>query len=175
MSENSRLLNGPEEPKVQTWEGGCLWTGIGVIFGGLALGLLFVIISLTRISRIEQVPETVITVIAPATSTALIHSTIPEGSEIEDDTTATDDLGVSEVFSEGDLVEVYGTEDQGLSLRNTPGLSSVVGGYGLESEVFEVQSGPIDIDGYTWWYLVNPYDNTKQGWGVARFLRKISP
>ena len=175
MSEKLRSIKGPGEPNVPTWEGGCLWTGIGVILGALALGLLFVIVSLTRVSRSEQNPELVITVIVPATSTPLVHSTTSEGGEIEDDTTTKPDLGASEVYSEGDLVEVYGTEEQGLSLRNTPGLSSVVGEYGLESEVFEVQGGPIDIDGYTWWYLVNPYDNTKQGWGVGRYLRKISP
>ena len=122
---------------------------------------------------IEKTVEVQVTQVVQVT--AVPDAAAEEGGEIADETTVVPDIGISEVFEEGDLVEIYGTEGQGLSLRDAPGLSSVVGEYGLESEVFEIHGGPIDADGYTWWYLVNPYDNTKQGWGVGRFLRKISP
>lgn len=174
MAEYDPIIRESEEPRSRTWEGGCLWMGIGVIFGGLTLGILFVFVSMTRISRIDQEPKPEVTVIAAATSTPIKESeTFPDGGGMEE-ATPTLDIVVSEVFSEGDLVEVFGTEGQGLSLRDAPGLSSVVEEYGLESEVFEIYGGPIDADGYTWWYLVNPYDKTKQGWGVGRYLRNIS-
>jgi hypothetical protein len=175
MSEKSPLMREPEEPNARSWEGGCLWSGVGVILGGVALGLVFVLVSLTRVSRIEQASDPEVTIIAPVTITPRPEPTTSDPEENVVEMTATAAFGVSEVFSEGDLVEVYGTEGQGLSLRQAPGISSPIGEYGLESEVFEVFGGPVDADGYTWWYLVNPYDDTKQGWGVGRYLRKISP
>ena len=106
MSENKSLVDDLKAPDTKAWEGGCLWTGIGVFFGSLAFGLLFVIVSLTRVSRIEQNPELIITVIAPATKTPLVHTSTPEGRAIQDEITATSDHRISEVYSEGDLVEV---------------------------------------------------------------------
>jgi hypothetical protein len=175
MSEDYPLMDENYEPKPWAWDGGCLWSGIGVIFGGIALGLVFVFVSLTRVSRVEQEREPEITVIAPATKTPMMDLTTSESGEEILEMTATADFGISEVFSEGDLVEVYDTEGQGLSLRSAPGITSVISEYGLEREVFVIFGGPVNADGYTWWYLVNPYDDTKQGWGVGRFLRKISP
>ncbi len=28
-------------------------------------------------------------------------------------------------------------------------------------------------DGYTWWYLVAPYDSTRAGWAAADFLAVV--
>lgn len=71
----------------------------------------------------------------------------------------------------GMLVEVVGTGSDGLRLREAPGLQSATNLVAVENEVFEVRDGPSQADGRTWWYLVNPYDNSKYGWGVEEYLQ----
>ena len=71
----------------------------------------------------------------------------------------------------GDLVQVQGTQGDGLRLRTGAGLDAEIRLVALESEVFEVQDGPVEADGYMWWFLVNPYDSSMRGWGVANYLR----
>jgi len=44
---------------------------------------------------------------------------------------------------------------------------------GSEAEVFRVQDGPREVDGYTWWYLVGPFDETRRGWAVANYLQIV--
>ena len=61
-------------------------------------------------------------------------------------------------------------EGEGLRIRSAPGLTSDTVFRGEESEVFLVQEGPQSADGYTWWHLVAPYDETRNGWAVADFL-----
>ena len=70
----------------------------------------------------------------------------------------------------GALVQIRGTGGEGLRLRDHPGLDGEVQYLGLEAEVFRVQDGPQEADGYTWWYLVAPYDATKQGWAASNYL-----
>ena len=72
------------------------------------------------------------------------------------------------------VVEIYGTEGDGLRLRNAPGLSATIHVLALENEVYEVRGGPENMDGYVWWFLINPYDNEIQGWSVGTFLRAIN-
>jgi len=70
----------------------------------------------------------------------------------------------------GAFVQVTGTGGDGLRLRSEPGLNGEVRFLGLESEVFQVKDGPRQVDDYTWWYLVAPYDESVQGWAVGNFL-----
>ncbi|MBI5353543.1 MAG: hypothetical protein HZB50_12955 [Chloroflexi bacterium] len=67
-------------------------------------------------------------------------------------------------------VQIKGTEGQGLRIRTAAGLTADTVFRGEESEVFLVKDGPKTADGYTWWYLVAPYDETRAGWAVADFL-----
>ncbi len=71
------------------------------------------------------------------------------------------------------FVQIHGTEGEGLRLRETPGLSGEPLFLGFDAEVFEVVDGPRDVDGYTWWYLQAPYDDTRIGWAAADFLEAI--
>ena len=73
-------------------------------------------------------------------------------------------------ISVGAFVQVTGTGGDGLRLRSDPGLNGVVRFLGLEAEVFQVSEGPQQLDGYTWWYLVAPYDASVRGWAVANYL-----
>jgi hypothetical protein len=73
----------------------------------------------------------------------------------------------------GSYVQISGTEGQGLRIRSKPGLGGEFVFLGYDSEVFVVQDGPQTVDGYIWWYLVAPYDNTRAGWAASDFLTFI--
>ena len=73
----------------------------------------------------------------------------------------------------GGYVQITGTEGQGLRIRLSAGLNAETVFRGEESEVFLVKDGPQIADGYTWWYLVAPYDETRAGWSAADFLAVV--
>ena len=73
----------------------------------------------------------------------------------------------------GNYVQISGTEGQGLRIRAAPGLDGEFVFLGFDSEVFVVRDGPREVDGYVWWYLVAPYDETRAGWAAADFLSFI--
>jgi len=69
--------------------------------------------------------------------------------------------------------QITGTGGDGLRIRSAPGLNSDTVFRGEESEVFVVKDGPQNADGYAWWYLVAPYDDTRAGWAAADFLAVV--
>jgi hypothetical protein len=73
----------------------------------------------------------------------------------------------------GAYVQITGTNGEGLRIRSEPGLAGSPQFLGFDSEVFMVQDGPREVDGYVWWYLVAPYDQTRVGWAAADFLSYI--
>ena len=75
----------------------------------------------------------------------------------------------------GNYVQITGTNGEGLRIRAEPGLNSNSEFLGYDSEVFIRRDGPRSVDGYTWWYLVAPYDETRAGWAAADFLAYIPP
>ncbi|GAB4529155.1 MAG: hypothetical protein Fur0018_15620 [Anaerolineales bacterium] len=79
----------------------------------------------------------------------------------------------SGTITAGAFVQINGTGGDGLRLRSSPGLDSAVQYVALEAEVFQVQDGPQERDGYTWWFLVAPYDATHQGWAVSNYLLEV--
>ena len=78
---------------------------------------------------------------------------------------------IEEGIQIGVLVEVTGTEGDGVRLREEPSLQAKIKFLGLENEVFEVREGPREVDNYEWWFLSNPYNREKEGWAVANYLR----
>jgi hypothetical protein len=73
----------------------------------------------------------------------------------------------------GAFVQVSGTGGDGLRLRKGPGLNNEMQFLGLEGELFQVGDGPVDADGYIWWFVVGSYDETRQGWAAADFLALV--
>ncbi len=73
----------------------------------------------------------------------------------------------------GGYVQIKGTDGQGLRLRSDAGLNAEQLFLGFDSEVFQVQDGPLFKDGYTWWYLVAIYDDSRAGWAAQDFLGYI--
>jgi hypothetical protein len=79
------------------------------------------------------------------------------------------------VIAVGGYVQITGTGGDGLRLRSAPGLTSELLFLDEESEVFQVRDGPQEANGYTWWYLVAPYDESRSGWAAANFLLVVPP
>lgn len=75
----------------------------------------------------------------------------------------------------GGYVQITGTDGDGLRLRSAPGLSSEQLFLGEDAEVFQVRDGPQEANGYIWWYLVAPYDESRAGWAAANFLSVVPP
>lgn len=75
----------------------------------------------------------------------------------------------------GNYVQITGTNGEGLRIRSEPGLNGNPEFLGFDSEVFIIQDGPRSVDGYIWWYLVAPYDQSRAGWAAADFLAYIPP
>jgi hypothetical protein len=73
----------------------------------------------------------------------------------------------------GGYVQITGTGGSGLNLRSEPGLGGAVQYLGLESEVFIVRDGPVELDGFTWWYLAGFFDESRNGWGAANYLEVV--
>ena len=73
----------------------------------------------------------------------------------------------------GNYAQITGTEGQGLRIRAKPGLDGEFVFLGYDSEAFLVKDGPQTVDGYVWWYLVAPYDDTRAGWAASDFLTYI--
>jgi hypothetical protein len=72
-------------------------------------------------------------------------------------------------------VQISGTEGAGLNVRYNPGTGSDAVFVANDSEVFKVISGPVDQDGYVWWELSAPYDQSRQGWAAENYLQLINP
>lgn len=73
----------------------------------------------------------------------------------------------------GGYAQITGTGGDGLRIRSAPGLNSETVFRGEEAEVFLVKDGPQTADGYTWWYLVASYDDTRAGWAASEFLAVV--
>ena len=74
----------------------------------------------------------------------------------------------------GSVVQIHNTEGAGLRLRSEASISGRIQFLGEEQELFEVRDGPSESDGYIWWYLESPYDETRSGWAASDYLMIIS-
>jgi hypothetical protein len=144
------------------------WVILGALaFAGLLLLITAIAIGLTsarRTSDVGFVPADV-TVIPAPTGT----SGAPPTPTIDPFASPTSPAGIAI----GNYVQINGTEGQGLRIRAEPGLGGEFQFLAYDSEVFVIQDGPREVDGYVWWYLVAPYDETRVGWAAADFLTYI--
>ena len=144
------------------------WVILGSFaFAGLLLLITAIAVGLTSARRTSDVgfaPANV-TVIPAPTGT----SGAPPTPTIDPFATPTSPAGVAI----GNYVQITGTEGQGLRIRAEPGLAGEFQFLAYDAEVFVVQDGPREVDGYVWWYLTAPYDETRVGWAAADFLTYI--
>jgi len=131
----------------------CLLTSMCLVIFGLGRSKQPPLIQSTAIIEVISAPT-----LTPG-SEATAASTPGEGTSVP-----------SGPISKGAQVKVSGTAGNGLRLRDQPGLKGKVLLLGTEAEVFKVEDGPVEADGYTWWYLTGPFDPNRKGWGVADYL-----
>jgi hypothetical protein len=140
--------------------GALLLTGFLLLITALSIGLT----AAHQPSDIGFAPAD-LTMIPASTST----SSAPPTPTIDPFASPTSPAGIAV----GNYVQINGTEGQGLRIRKTPGLDGEFEFLAYDSEVFVVQDGPREVDGYVWWYLVAPYDDTRVGWAAADFLSYV--
>lgn len=142
-----------------------------VIIAALGVGVFLLLISLIfgwgfSAKEVDapdlQVAE--ITLIAGPTSTPQI------GPSPTPDAAAGTATPVPGQIAINTYVQITGTDGDGLRLRAVPGLEGEALFLGFDSELFQIIDGPQEVDGYTWWYLLAPYDETRAGWAAADFL-----
>jgi hypothetical protein len=145
-----------------------------VVFGaiGFAVGLIIVtliVIGWTspRFSPDVGFAPADLTIIPAPTHTPNVTAVPTTDPSLVTPTLAPDTIGI------GGYVQISGTEGEGLRIRSAPGLNGGTVFFGEESEVFIVRDGSQVADGYTWWYLVAPYDETRAGWAAADFLAVV--
>jgi hypothetical protein len=148
---------------------------IRVVLGALGIAGFLIVITLITIGLTKQdstrelgfAPADLTVIPAPTATPNVTPSLTPDPLLVGTPTLAPDVIGV------GGYVQIAGTDGEGLRLRADPGLNGTSIFLGYDEEVFEVRDGPQEADGYVWWYLVAPYDETRAGWAAADFLEAI--
>jgi hypothetical protein len=144
-----------------------LITSLILIIGMILMGL--VVIFLARDPQLNNNIPMELTKVSAFTPTSIIVS-----PTITPSPTPTSIFFLPEgVIGVGAYVQVSGTEGAGLRMRADPGLGTAIMFTALDSEVFLVIDGPIEDDGYIWWHLEAPYDQTRNGWSAGDFLTPI--
>lgn len=145
-----------------------IWVIVGaVLVAIIMLGILFAAIQfLPGDTDNNQQPTAILNAIRAPTATPILPTALPTS-------TPTPTLSPDQITA-GVLVEINGTGGDGLRIRVSPGLDSQIWQVAAESEVFRVEDGPTEIDGYIWWFLSSPQDETRRGWAVGDFLKPVS-
>jgi hypothetical protein len=139
---------------------------------------LWAYIAFTRPTAPQPTSAAVFIVVTPAgangsatvdpLSTTLTPGAISGGNVVTPTVPANNNPGFINL---GTLVEVAHTDGAPLKLRAAPSLTAEVNYLALPSEVFKVQDGPTVADGFTWWRLIAPSDQTRSGWAVENYLQ----
>lgn len=148
-----------------------------IIFGALGFGLALLIATLlllnwTRASEAVADPQSAEITIIPVPTATDIPPTATPTEVVTPETTGLPLPPPGDIAIDA-FVEITGTGGDGLRLRVGPGLDREVRLIGLEAEVFMVQDGPQQADGFTWWHLEGPFDESRRGWAVANYLRVV--
>lgn len=144
-----------------------LITSLIILIGMVLMGLAIIFLArdpqlqpsmpleLTKVSAFTPTLKSITPTITPSPTPTSIFF-LPEG-----------------VIGVGAYVQVIGTEGAGLRMRADPGLDTAIKFTAMDAEVFLVIDGPVEVDGYTWWHLEAPYDQTRSGWSAGDFLTPI--
>lgn len=146
------------------------WTILAGVLGGivlcvLAAGLFFIV---RPANSVTAVPTAQLVVIplpedTPTPDISQLPTAIP--TEIQ--------IGNGDIRL-GAFVQVFNTSGSGLQIRSGAGVQNPPNFIALDAEVFEVKDGPVDADGYTWWFLAAPYDDSRSGWAASAYLEVIA-
>jgi hypothetical protein len=143
-----------------------------VILGGiflammLCLGLGLLVLAFKPVNLTQEAQPTAGLTIIPANTPTAPAITEPAGTPSAVPGSSNPEGGIKI----GVYVQISGTGGEGLRLRSGPGVKYDPLFLGMEAEVYQVKGGPKDADGYTWWYLVAPYDQNRKGWAASKYL-----
>lgn len=145
------------------------WVVMGAFVVAALLCLACIIISLLffQFPSGDKNPAAVITIVAPSpTQEAPVEPTAAAARPEQKPTPG-------EGINKGMYVQIVETGGDGLRLREAPGTGSKALFLGMESEVYKVDDGPQEQDGYTWFHIVAPYDVNRSGWAASKFLSVV--
>lgn len=151
------------------------WWLLALVTALFALGALF-IAGLAWSSRTADLPAaTVAPVVLTATpAQATATSAPPTATPAPAEPTSTLPAPPAGDVKIGAYVQVSGTGDAGvLNLRAEPSLQAAVNYVALEREVLQVQAGPKQANGITWWYLVDAAASARSGWAAQNYLQVV--
>jgi len=134
--------------------------------------LISIFIFLIFLPRTKQVSESgaLITIIPASTSTPMVGLTIVPTATVYENQSSENGYK----FAIGEYVQIAGTSGEGLSLRSGPSRTFSINFVGMDSEVFKIVDGPVEADGYVWWYMEAPYDKNRNGWSVDEYLQIVT-
>lgn len=145
-----------------------------VILGGIVLAIVLLIgvgmlVFLSRPAPVggAALPAAITMIPAPTLTPPVVFPTAAITATATPGSSANGDIQV------GAFVQITGTGGEGLRLRSEPGITGTPLFLGMDEEVFKVENGPRQADGYTWWYLVAPYDDKRSGWAASNYLSVI--
>ncbi|HUF37274.1 MAG TPA: hypothetical protein VMN57_02015 [Anaerolineales bacterium] len=148
------------------------WTVLGALIVGLLLiGLAAWYLSYTAPDPVSPgIPTAEVAIILAPTATPPVPTAVP--------VTPTQAIEIPPsplpgIFTIGAVVQIAGTDGNGLNLRGEPGLDSGIQYLGFEAEVFTIQEGPVENNGMTWWFVVGFSDPDRSGWAAANFLELV--
>jgi hypothetical protein len=147
-----------------------IWVVLGTLLVSfsllIVLGLLLWVFNPPQVTHALSTAELSIIPAPTLTSTQIILTETPSVTLMPE--------VIIEGISKGVYVQIFDTGVAGLRLRNGPGINNPVQFLAPEGEVYLVEDGPEDMDGYIWWYLVAPYDQSRSGWAVSKYLKPVS-
>ncbi len=146
------------------------WVIIGAVGFGLALSVatFFLLWATRRAPAYSGMATAAITIVRLPTETQPVPT-----ATLGTPTPSPVPLPDSGEISIGAYIEIAGTGGEGLRFRVEPSIQSQVLFLGMDTEVFQVRDGPQVADEHTWWYLVAPFDETRQGWAVSDYLAVV--
>ena len=139
---------------------------VAALFAVTCLSLwAFVVISRPALPRITSAPEFILATTAPtpAPGSTELPTREPPPAPVPPNVTPG-------AINLGSFVQVVRTEGDPLKLRQAPSLSGEVNYLALPNEVLKVVNGPTIADGFTWWFLVDPLNESRNGWAVENYL-----
>jgi hypothetical protein len=147
------------------WSGWILLGSLGVVvlLASITIGGIFLFATAPQ----AQVPAPIFTVIPAPSVTATSEEVFLTPTPTPTPALTEGGIGL------GVYVQITGTGGDGLRLRSGPGTSHPHRFIGMEEEVFAVKEGPNPADGFTWWYLEAPYDESRSGWAAGEYLSVV--